>query len=147
MVRTRSSQSLSTSAWLGRRRKGNSCTSAILFSSGSCCNSSPSLSRFPASMYQARSRRSLPTESIVPPVSINATLGKLAMKDPSLCAILCHEQISVSYLRASTSSSRSKPESGQRVGLAVGIPCNGHYVDRMTGEKRRHHLHESVLQR
>jgi hypothetical protein len=28
------------------------------------------------------------------------------MRDPSLCAILCHEQISVSYLRASTSSSR-----------------------------------------
>src|SRR5947207_10465455 len=28
-------------------------------------------------MYQARSRRSFPTESIVPPVRINAILGKL----------------------------------------------------------------------
>ena len=33
------------------------------------------------------------------------------------------------------------------MGKAVGIPATGHYVDRMTGEKRKHHLHESVLQR
>src|SRR6266705_2242134 len=79
MVRTRSNQSLSTSAWLGRRRNGTSWTSAMLFSSGSCYNSSPSPRRFPASMYQARSNRSLPTESMVPPVMISATRGKLAM--------------------------------------------------------------------
>ena len=27
------------------------------------------------------------------------------------------------------------------------FPATGHYTDRVTGEKRRHHLHESVLQR
>jgi site-specific recombinase XerD len=27
------------------------------------------------------------------------------------------------------------------------FPATGHYIDRVTGEKRRHHLHESVLQR
>ena len=37
--------------------------------------------------------------------------------------------------------------SERRVGLAVGIPSAHHFTDRVTGEKRRHHLHESVLQR
>jgi hypothetical protein len=27
------------------------------------------------------------------------------------------------------------------------FPATSHYTDRLTGEKRRHHLHESVLQR
>src|SRR5262249_30997209 len=74
--RTRSSQSESTNAWLGRRRNGSSCTRAMLLSSGSCASSSPSPNRLFASMYQARSKRSVPTESIVPPVRISPTLGR-----------------------------------------------------------------------
>ncbi len=27
------------------------------------------------------------------------------------------------------------------------FPATSHYIDRITGEKRRHHLHESVMQR
>ena len=29
----------------------------------------------------------------------------------------------------------------------MGLPCDAHLVDRITGQRRRHHLHESVLQR
>ena len=29
----------------------------------------------------------------------------------------------------------------------MGLPGDEHFTDRVTGEKRRHHLHESVLQR
>lgn len=31
------------------------------------------------------------------------------------------------------------------MGLAVGVPATGHYTERVTGERRRDHLHESVL--
>jgi site-specific recombinase XerD len=31
--------------------------------------------------------------------------------------------------------------------LAMGFPATRGYVDRVTGERRRHHLHESVVQR
>ena len=31
--------------------------------------------------------------------------------------------------------------------MAVGVPASSHYTDRVTGERRRHHLHESVLQK
>ena len=31
--------------------------------------------------------------------------------------------------------------------MAVGFPAISHFTDRITGEKRRHHMHESVLQR
>src|SRR6476620_1931842 len=82
-VRSSSSQSLSTRAWLGRRRNGTSWIAAMFFSSGIRPRSSPSLSRFPASMYQARSSRSVPTESMVPPVRIKPTLGKAAILVPS----------------------------------------------------------------
>jgi site-specific recombinase XerD len=33
------------------------------------------------------------------------------------------------------------------MGVAVGLPATRFYVDRLTGHRRRHHLHESVLQR
>ena len=33
------------------------------------------------------------------------------------------------------------------MGMAVGFPATSHYVERSTGERRRHHLHESVLQK
>jgi len=33
------------------------------------------------------------------------------------------------------------------VGLAVGLSCDKSHVDRLTGQRRRHHLHETVLQR
>jgi site-specific recombinase XerD len=31
--------------------------------------------------------------------------------------------------------------------MAMVFPATSHYTDRITGERRRHHLHESVLQR
>ncbi len=34
-----------------------------------------------------------------------------------------------------------------RKGWQWAFPATSHYVDRVTGEKRRHHLHESVLQK
>ena len=43
----------------------------------------------------------------------------------------------------STASSERRP----RMAMAVGVSHHRHYVDRSTGEKRRHHLHETVLQR
>jgi site-specific recombinase XerD len=33
------------------------------------------------------------------------------------------------------------------VGLQWVFPATSHFADRVTGERRRHHLHESVLQR
>lgn len=33
------------------------------------------------------------------------------------------------------------------MGLAVVFPATNHYTDTVTRERRRHHLHESVLQR
>jgi hypothetical protein len=33
------------------------------------------------------------------------------------------------------------------VGWQWVFPATSHYIDRLTGEKRRHHLHESVMQR
>ena len=33
------------------------------------------------------------------------------------------------------------------MGLAMGFSATSHFTDRVTGEQRRHHLHESVLQR
>ena len=39
------------------------------------------------------------------------------------------------------------PERRARVAMAVGVLATRIYVDRVTGERRRHHLHESVLQR
>ena len=35
----------------------------------------------------------------------------------------------------------------EQVGVAAGLPGDRHYTDRVTGERRRHHLHELVLQR
>jgi site-specific recombinase XerD len=31
--------------------------------------------------------------------------------------------------------------------MAMVFPATSHYIDKVTGEKRRHHLHESVLQK
>ena len=39
------------------------------------------------------------------------------------------------------------PARWARVGLAMGLPAARIYHDRLTGQRRRHHLHESVLQR
>jgi len=36
---------------------------------------------------------------------------------------------------------------GKEWGWQWVFPATSHYIDRQTGEKRRHHLHESVLQR
>jgi integron integrase len=42
---------------------------------------------------------------------------------------------------------RKYPNADKEWGWQWVFPATGHYVDRVSGEKRRHHLHESVLQR
>jgi integron integrase len=42
---------------------------------------------------------------------------------------------------------RKYPNAGREWGWQWVFPATSHYTDRSTGEKRRHHLHESVLQR
>ena len=42
---------------------------------------------------------------------------------------------------------RKYPNAGKEWGWQWVFPATGHYIDRVTGERRRHHLHESVLQK
>ncbi len=42
---------------------------------------------------------------------------------------------------------RKYPNAGKEWAWQWIFPATSHYTDRITGEKRRHHLHESVLQR
>ncbi|HSE86718.1 MAG TPA: integron integrase [Candidatus Binatia bacterium] len=42
---------------------------------------------------------------------------------------------------------RKYPNAGKEWGWQWVFPATSHYTDRLTGEKRRHYLHESVLQR
>jgi integron integrase len=42
---------------------------------------------------------------------------------------------------------RKYPNAGTEWGWQWIFPATSHFTDRLTGEKRRHHLHESVLQR
>ena len=42
---------------------------------------------------------------------------------------------------------RKYPNAGKEWGWQWAFPATSHFVDRLTGEQRRHHLHESVLQR
>ena len=42
---------------------------------------------------------------------------------------------------------REYPNAESEWGWQWILPATSHYADRVTGEKRRHHLHESVLQR
>jgi integron integrase len=42
---------------------------------------------------------------------------------------------------------RKYPNAGKEWGWQWIFPATSHYTDRITGEKRRHHLHESVLQK
>ena len=42
---------------------------------------------------------------------------------------------------------RKYPNAGKEWGWQWVFPATSHFTDRITGEKRRHHLHESVLQR
>ena len=42
---------------------------------------------------------------------------------------------------------RRYPNAGKEWGWQWIFPATSHYADRVTGEKRRHHLHESVLQK
>ncbi len=42
---------------------------------------------------------------------------------------------------------RKYPNAGKEWGWQWVFPATSHYTDSVTGEKRRHHLHESVLQR
>jgi len=42
---------------------------------------------------------------------------------------------------------RKYPNAGKEWGWQWVFPATSHFIDRATGEKRRHHLHESVLQR
>jgi integron integrase len=42
---------------------------------------------------------------------------------------------------------RKYPNAGKEWGWQWVFPATGHYTDKVTGERRRHHLHESVLQK
>ena len=42
---------------------------------------------------------------------------------------------------------RKYPNAGKEWGWQWVFPATSHYIDRVTGERRRHHLHESVLQK
>jgi integron integrase len=42
---------------------------------------------------------------------------------------------------------RKYPNAGREWGWQWVFPATSHYTDRLTGERRRHHLHESVLQK
>ena len=42
---------------------------------------------------------------------------------------------------------RKYPNAGRELGWQWVFPATRHYVDRITGQRRRHHLHESVIQR
>jgi hypothetical protein len=42
---------------------------------------------------------------------------------------------------------RKYPSAGKEWGWQWVFPASSHYVDRVTGEKRRHHLHETVIQK
>jgi integron integrase len=42
---------------------------------------------------------------------------------------------------------RKYPNAGKEWGWQWVFPATSHYVDRVTGERRRHHLHETVLQK
>ena len=42
---------------------------------------------------------------------------------------------------------RKYPNAGKEWGWQWVFPATSHYTDRVTGERRRHHLHESVLQK
>ncbi len=42
---------------------------------------------------------------------------------------------------------RKYPNAGRELGWQWVFPATRHYVDRLTGQRRRHHLHESVVQR
>ena len=42
---------------------------------------------------------------------------------------------------------RKYPNAGKEWGWQWVFPATGHYTDPATGERRRHHLHESVLQK
>lgn len=42
---------------------------------------------------------------------------------------------------------RKYPNAGKEWTWQWVFPASGHYTDRLTGEKRRHHLHESVVQK
>lgn len=42
---------------------------------------------------------------------------------------------------------RKYPHAGKEWGWQWVFPATSHYTDTVTGERRRHHLHESVLQR
>ncbi len=41
----------------------------------------------------------------------------------------------------------TSPNAAQKWGWQWVFPASSHYTDRITSEQRRHHLHESVLQR
>src|SRR5262249_2302384 len=103
---------------LGKRRNGISSTAAIVLSSGRRLRSSPSPSRLFVSMYQAKSRRSTPTESIVPPVRINPTLGKtfIATETSPNPPILCGYVTVLRFHAASLAASGGarEPKQGQR---------------------------------
>ena len=81
---TRSARSSSVNAWARSRRKGTSRASATVSSSAATPSTrAPGGRRTPVSRYAARSSRSAPTESMVPPVVTIATRARAASRTGS----------------------------------------------------------------
>jgi integron integrase len=59
------------------------------------------------------------------------------------------EDLKIGFGRVSLPNAldRKYPNAGKKWGWQWAFPATSHYADNVTGEKRRHHLHESVLQR
>jgi len=56
-------------------------------------------------------------------------------------------QIGLGRVALPNALSRKYPNAAREWGWQWVFPATSHYTDAVTGEKRRHHLHESVLQR
>jgi four helix bundle protein len=56
-------------------------------------------------------------------------------------------QLYVARVSLPNALDRKYPKAGKEWGWQWVFPATSHYTDRVTGEQRRHHLHESVLQK
>jgi integron integrase len=82
------------------------------------------------------------------------TMLSVAVKEPlfrHLQVVKCqHEQDlqrGLGRVALPNALERKYPNAGKEWAWQWVFPAPKHYTDRMTGERRRHHLHESVLQR
>ncbi len=82
------------------------------------------------------------------------TMLPAAVREPLLCRLQAvkrqHEKDlkrGLGQVSLPNALDRKYPNAGRDWGWQWVFPATSHYTDSLTGEKRRHHLHESVLQR